>query len=43
MLIAAAQAIVDYTRPGELIPNPLDPAVHYIVARAVEEAVTKEA
>ncbi|NME06270.1 malic enzyme-like NAD(P)-binding protein [Psychrobacillus sp. BL-248-WT-3] len=43
MLIAAAKAIVDYTRPGELIPNPLDPAVHYIVARAVEEAVTKQA
>lgn len=43
MLIAAAKAIVDYTRPGELIPNPLDPAVHYIVAREVEEAVTKQA
>ncbi|WP_342567866.1 malic enzyme-like NAD(P)-binding protein [Psychrobacillus sp. FSL K6-4046] len=43
MLIAAAKAIVDYTRPGELIPNPLDPAVHYIVARAVEEAVMKQA
>ena len=43
MLIAAAKAIVDYTRPGELIPNPLNPAVHYIVARAVEEAVTKQA
>ncbi|MFJ8066143.1 NAD-dependent malic enzyme [Psychrobacillus sp. NPDC096426] len=38
MLIAAAQAIVSHTKPGELIPNPLDPAVHHLVARAVEEA-----
>ena len=41
MLIAAAQAIVGHTKPGELIPNPLDPRVHYLVARAVEEAANK--
>ena len=42
MLIAAAQAIVGHTKPGELIPNPLDPTVHQLVARAVEEAVNKK-
>ncbi|QFF99765.1 NAD-dependent malic enzyme [Psychrobacillus glaciei] len=42
MLIAAAQAIVGHTKPGELIPNPLDPTVHHLVARAVEEAANKE-
>lgn len=42
MLIAAAQAIVSHTKPGELIPNPLDPMVHHLVARAVEEAANKE-
>ncbi|WP_342598671.1 malic enzyme-like NAD(P)-binding protein [Psychrobacillus sp. FSL H8-0483] len=42
MLIAAAQAIVAHTKPGELIPNPLDPTVHHLVARAVEEAHNNE-
>lgn len=41
MLIAAAQAIVSHTKPGELIPNPLDPTVHHLVARAVEEAANQ--
>lgn len=42
MLIAAAEAIVSHTRRGELIPTPLDPALHLVVARAVEEAAAKE-
>ncbi|WP_313894490.1 NAD(P)-binding domain-containing protein [Psychrobacillus sp.] len=37
-LIAASLAIVDHTKQGELIPNPLDPTLHHHVARAVEEA-----
>ncbi len=35
MLFAAAQTIADMTPPGELVPNPLDKAVHRAVARAV--------
>ncbi len=35
MLIAAAQTIADMTPPGELVPSPLDRAVHRAVARAV--------
>jgi malate dehydrogenase (oxaloacetate-decarboxylating) len=35
MLIAAAQTIADMTPPGELVPSPLDKAVHRAVARAV--------
>lgn len=42
MLIAASLAIVKHTKPGELIPNPLDPTLHHLVARAVEEAANKE-
>ena len=42
MLIAASLAIVNHTKPGELIPNPLDPTLHHLVARAVEEAANKE-
>ncbi|TQR18023.1 NAD-dependent malic enzyme [Psychrobacillus vulpis] len=42
MLIAAATAIVNHTKPGELIPNPLDPMLHHLVARAVEEAANME-
>jgi len=38
MLVAAAKAIVNHTKPGDLIPNPLDPMVHQVVARAVEQA-----
>ena len=36
MLIAAALAIVDSTKPGDLVPHPLDPNVHENVAAAVE-------
>lgn len=36
MLIAAALAIVDSTKPGDLVPHPLDPNVHQNVAAAVE-------
>jgi malate dehydrogenase (oxaloacetate-decarboxylating) len=36
MLIAAALAIVDSTKPGDLVPHPLDPNVHHNVASAVE-------
>jgi len=36
MLIAAALAIVDSTKPGDLVPHPLDPNVHLNVAAAVE-------
>lgn len=42
MLVAAAQAIFNHTKPGDLIPNPLDPSVHQVVARAVELAATKQ-
>ncbi len=38
MLVAAALAIANHTKPGDLIPNPLDPTVHQVVARAVELA-----
>ena len=38
MLVAAARAIANHTKPGDLIPNPLDPTVHQVVARAVEQA-----
>ncbi len=36
MLIAAAIAIVESTKPGDLVPHPLDPSVHENVAAAVE-------
>jgi malate dehydrogenase (oxaloacetate-decarboxylating) len=35
MLLAAAQTIADMTPPGELVPSPLDKAVHRAVARSV--------
>lgn len=41
MLVAAATAIFNHTKPGDLIPNPLDPMVHQVVARAVELAAQK--
>ncbi len=37
MLIAAALAILDSTKPGDLVPHPLDPNVHQNVADAVEK------
>ncbi len=42
MLVAAAQAIFNHTKPGDLIPNPLDPSVHQVVARAVELAAQEQ-
>jgi malate dehydrogenase (oxaloacetate-decarboxylating) len=38
MLVAATLAIANYRKPGDLIPNSLDPTVHQVVARAVELA-----
>jgi malate dehydrogenase (oxaloacetate-decarboxylating) len=35
MLVAAARTIADMTPSGELVPSPLDKAVHHAVARAV--------
>jgi malate dehydrogenase (oxaloacetate-decarboxylating) len=35
MLIAAAGAIAAFAKPGEIVPNPLDKALHRAVARAV--------
>ncbi|SMO66703.1 NAD-dependent malic enzyme [Melghirimyces algeriensis] len=36
MLVAAAEAIADSTKKGELVPHPLDPRVHSVVSQAVE-------
>jgi malate dehydrogenase (oxaloacetate-decarboxylating) len=35
MLTAAAEAIAAFAAPGEIVPNPLDKALHRAVARAV--------
>ncbi len=35
MLVASAEAIAAFARPGEIVPNPLDKALHKAVARAV--------
>ncbi|HSA96990.1 MAG TPA: NAD-dependent malic enzyme [Acidobacteriota bacterium] len=35
MLIAAAEAIAGFAKPGEIVPDPLDKALHKAVARAV--------
>jgi len=35
MLTAAAETIAAYAKPGEIVPNPLDKALHKAVARAV--------
>lgn len=43
MLIAAALAIVDSTKSGDLVPHPLDPTVHENVAAAVERVATEAA
>ncbi|MCG3087576.1 NAD-dependent malic enzyme [Sporosarcina cyprini] len=42
MLIAAALAIVDSTKPGDLVPHPLDPMVHANVANAVERMANEK-
>ncbi|WP_439116317.1 NAD-dependent malic enzyme [Paludifilum halophilum] len=36
MLVGAAEAIAGCTKPGELVPHPLNPLVHEEVAQAVE-------
>ena len=36
MLVAAAEAIASCTKPGDLVPHPLDPKVHRKVTEAVE-------
>jgi malate dehydrogenase (oxaloacetate-decarboxylating) len=42
MLIAAAETIAAFAGPGEIVPNPLDKALHRAVARAVARvAVTQ--
>jgi malate dehydrogenase (oxaloacetate-decarboxylating) len=38
MLVAAAEAIANSTRPGDLVPHPLNLAVHESVSEAVERA-----
>jgi malate dehydrogenase (oxaloacetate-decarboxylating) len=35
MLVAAAEAIAGHAKPGEIVPDPLDKALHRTVARAV--------
>jgi len=35
MLVAAAFTIADMTKPGDLVPDPLDKDVHKAVAKAV--------
>lgn len=42
MLIAAARAIVESTKSGDLVPHPLDPTVHENVAEAVERVATEQ-
>jgi len=42
MKLAAARAIARLTRHSELVPDPLDPAVHRDVARAVADAARQE-
>ncbi|MGX9133356.1 malic enzyme-like NAD(P)-binding protein [Rummeliibacillus sp. JY-2-4R] len=42
MLLAAANAIVEATHNGDLVPHPLDPNVHKFVAKAVERIALKE-
>ncbi|RAL24581.1 NAD-dependent malic enzyme [Thermoflavimicrobium daqui] len=42
MLVAAAEAIAQTTKEGELIPHPLDMSVHQAVALAVEEVALLE-
>jgi malate dehydrogenase (oxaloacetate-decarboxylating) len=42
MKLAAARAIAGLTDASELVPDPLDPAVHMAVAHAVKEAAEAE-
>ncbi|MCY7752163.1 NAD-dependent malic enzyme [Bacillus haynesii] len=42
MLVAAAEAIASCTKQGDLVPHPLNPEVHEIVAKAVERVALSE-
>lgn len=42
MLLAAAETIAELTPAGELVPNPLDKAVHRAVARAVAQKAIEQ-
>jgi len=42
MLLAAAHTIADLTPSGEMVPNPLDKAVHRAVARAVAQKAIEQ-
>ncbi len=42
MLIAAARAIAESAPPGEIVPNPLDKAMHRRVARAVARTAVEQ-
>ncbi|WP_172369947.1 NAD-dependent malic enzyme [Sporosarcina jiandibaonis] len=42
MLLAAAIAIVESTKSGDLVPHPLDPSVHENVAAAVERVASNK-
>jgi malate dehydrogenase (oxaloacetate-decarboxylating) len=42
MLIAAAEAIAGFAPPGEIVPNPLDKALHKTVARAVARVAVEQ-
>jgi malate dehydrogenase (oxaloacetate-decarboxylating) len=41
MLVAAAEAIAACTKPGDLVPHPLDLLVHKMVTEAVERAAVQ--
>ena len=42
MLFAAARALADLAGPEDLVPDPLNKAVHVSVAAAVREQAQKE-
>ena len=42
MLTAAAEAIAAFAQPGEIVPNPLDKALHRSVARAVARVALEQ-
>jgi malate dehydrogenase (oxaloacetate-decarboxylating) len=42
MLIAAAEAIAGFAPPGDIVPNPLDKALHKTVARAVARVAVEQ-
>jgi len=42
MLIAAAEAIAAFAKPGEIVPNPLDKTLHKSVARAVARVALEQ-